>query len=108
MVARKFLRAEFFVAVLAAEFVSEVDVLTREFDFAPAKTDVPKESHHGRNLQRGSRRVHTPIAFLKNFDFLQKHQLYRPFPVDDVKRFKGCVEKKDLFEGVTPWVKSLS
>ena len=100
MVACELLRAEFLIAVLAAEFVSEVDVLSGESYFAPAKADVPEEANHGRNLQCVVSGVYTAVALLKNLDFLQKDQLYRPLPVDHIQRFKRCVEQQDLFEGV--------
>ena len=51
MVTRELFRIEFFVAVLAAEFVSEVNVLTGESYLAAAKPDVPKEPNDGRNLE---------------------------------------------------------
>lgn len=107
MVTRQLFWTEFFAAVLATEFVSEVNVLSRELDVAAAKTDVPKEADHGRNLERVTYGVHAPVTFPKNFNLLQKHELHGPFPVDHVQRFERCVEQQDLFEGVTPWVKSL-
>ena len=107
MVARQLFRTKFFAAVLATEFVSEIDVLTRKLDIVAAKTDVPKEADHGRNLERVTYGVHAPVTFPKNFNLLQKHELHCPFPVDHVQRFERCVEQQDLFEGVTPWVKSL-
>ncbi len=102
MVTRQFFRTKFFAAVLATEFVSEVDVLSRELDVAAAKADVPEEADHGRNLERGTYGVHTPVTFLKNFNLLQKDQLHGPLPVDYVQRFERCIEQQDLFEGVTP------
>ena len=84
MVTRQLFWTEFFAAVLATEFVSKIDVLTRKLDVAAAKTDVPKEANHGWNLERLIYGVHTPATFLKNFNLLQKNQLHSPLPVDHV------------------------
>jgi len=73
--------------------VSSVDIAAGKLGVSSPETNKSHQSDDGRDAHSKSYGMDFTIRLLHNLDFFHENELYRPLPVDDVKRFERGMEQ---------------